>query len=310
MPGAASSSAPAKGSDNSQYVFLAGAISGVAEGVTIQPLEMLKTRFQINQGAHLRIIPTVKEIIAEGGLRQLYRGGAPEILGLIPRATAALSTLEFSRRLFRSWHDGQLLTRYAYLSGALCGVTEGVAFAPFQVIKVRLMAKEHLGRYRNSSDCLKQVLQQEGPAALFIGLAPTLYRNCIWNCLYYGSMHAIDQQLPQLESHGAAAARQLAIGTAVGVAATCANAPFDVVKSRFQSQLPGQAKYTSVLQSLRTIAAEEGLPALYRGFVPKALRLGVGQSVGLVMFEQLLRVFGVSQSQVEREFSETLAMEV
>jgi solute carrier family 25 2-oxodicarboxylate transporter 21 len=41
------------------------------------------------------------EIIAEGGVRQLYRGGAPEILGLIPRATAALSTLEFSRRLFR-----------------------------------------------------------------------------------------------------------------------------------------------------------------------------------------------------------------
>jgi hypothetical protein len=34
-------------------------------------------------------------------VRQLYRGGAPEILGLIPRATAALSTLEFSRRLFR-----------------------------------------------------------------------------------------------------------------------------------------------------------------------------------------------------------------
>lgn len=102
----------------------------------------------------------------------------------------------------------------------------------YAALQVRLMAKEHLGRYRNSSDCLKQVLQQEGPAALFIGLAPTLYRNCIWNCLYYGSMHAIDQQLPQLESHGAAAARQLAIGTAVGVAATCANAPFDVVKSR------------------------------------------------------------------------------
>jgi hypothetical protein len=40
----------------------------------------------------------------------------------------------------RSWHDGQLPTRYAYLSGALCGVTEGVAFAPFQVIKVRGMA--------------------------------------------------------------------------------------------------------------------------------------------------------------------------
>jgi hypothetical protein len=29
-----------------------------------------------------------------------------------------------------------LLTRYAYLSGALSGVPEGVAFSPFQVVKV------------------------------------------------------------------------------------------------------------------------------------------------------------------------------
>eukprot|EP00882_Tetradesmus_deserticola_P003923 GHRQ01004148.1.p1 GENE.GHRQ01004148.1~~GHRQ01004148.1.p1 ORF type:complete len:311 (+),score=141.45 GHRQ01004148.1:882-1814(+) len=310
MPGSASTPTSTNSSDNSQYVFLAGAISGVAEGVTIQPLEMLKTRFQINQGAHLRIIPTVKEIIAEGGVRQLYRGGAPEILGLIPRATAALSTLEFSRRLFRSWHDGQLPAPYAYLSGALCGVTEGVVFAPFQVIKVRLMAKEHLGRYANSMHCLQQVLQQEGPSALFIGLVPTLYRNCIWNCLYYGTMHRIEQQLPALDSHAAAAARQLAVGTAVGMAATCLNAPFDVVKSRFQSQLPGQGKYRRVVPSLLAIGREEGLAALYKGFVPKALRLGIGQSVGLVMFEQLLRVFGVSQGQVEREPNDAPAMEV
>jgi hypothetical protein len=56
---------------------------------------------------------------------------------------------------------------------------------------------------------------------------------------------------------------------------------------RFQSQLPGQAKYSSVLPSLLTIAREEGLRSLYKGFVPKALRLGIGQSVGLVMFEQV-----------------------
>lgn len=29
--------------------------------------------------------------------------------------------------------------------------------------QVRLMAKEHLGRYRNTWDCLGQVLRQEGP---------------------------------------------------------------------------------------------------------------------------------------------------
>lgn len=115
------------GGGGHEYVFLAGAISGFAEGITIQvrratqralatcallhaaalpqdmarphaaaparlqgpncqaiqqhqplhspqPLEMLKTRFQINPGSHLKLLPTIREIIAEGGVRQLYRG--------------------------------------------------------------------------------------------------------------------------------------------------------------------------------------------------------------------------------------------
>lgn len=72
------------GEGRGQYVFVSGAISGIVEGVSIQPLEMLKTRFQINTGEHLKFIPTIREIIKEGGLRQLYRGGLPEITGRTP----------------------------------------------------------------------------------------------------------------------------------------------------------------------------------------------------------------------------------
>jgi solute carrier family 25 2-oxodicarboxylate transporter 21 len=43
------------------------------------------------------MLPTIREIVAEGGVGQLYRGGLPEIAGLMPRASAAMSTLEFSR---------------------------------------------------------------------------------------------------------------------------------------------------------------------------------------------------------------------
>lgn len=125
-----------------------------------------------------------------------------------------------------------------------------------------------------------QVLKQEGPAALFTGLAPTLWRNCIWNGLYYGTAHELDKcarrgwhglislstrsprltepgpayddqcapaykgptplapplstsrAMPELSNPWAAAGRQLAVGTGVGIMATCFNAPFDVVKSR------------------------------------------------------------------------------
>lgn len=43
-------------------------------------------------------------------------------------------------------------------------------------LQVRLMAKEHLGRYRNTMHCLTEVLKAEGLSALFIGMAPTLLR--------------------------------------------------------------------------------------------------------------------------------------
>ena len=73
------------------------------------------------------------------------------------------------------------------------------------------------------------------------------------------------------------------------------------VAYRFQSQLPDQRRYHSVLPTLMTITREEGLNSLYKGFVPKALRLGIGQTVGLIMFERLLRVFGVHQDDLKHE---------
>ncbi|GIL74313.1 hypothetical protein Vretifemale_4358 [Volvox reticuliferus] len=112
--------------------------------------------------------------------------------GLIPRATAALSTLEFSQRQLRRTNGGVLSPGAAYLSGALSGVSEGVAFAPFQVIKV---------------------VRQEGVLALATGLGPTLWRNCVWNSLYYGTMHQLEDSrdglglLPVIENPVLAAAR-------------------------------------------------------------------------------------------------------
>lgn len=47
-----------------------------------------------------------------------------------------------------------------------------------------------------------------------------------------GTVAQLEQAMPALDSPWAAAGRQLAVGTGVGIFATCFNAPFDVVKSR------------------------------------------------------------------------------
>lgn len=82
-----------------------------------------------------------------------------------------------------------------------------------------------------------------------------------------------------------------------------------VLLVRFQSQLPGARRYTRVMPTLATIVREEGWSAAYRGFVPKALRLGIGQSVGLVMFEQLLLSWGVNERPHDHEVVDVMVSE-
>lgn len=63
--------------------------------------------------------------------------------------------------------------------------------------------------------------------------------------------------------------------------------PFDVVKSRIQNspKIAGSVpKYNWAVPALGTIMREEGFGALYKGFLPKVLRLGPGGGILLVVF--------------------------
>lgn len=59
-----------------------------------------------------------------------------------------------------------------------------------------------------------------------------------------------------------------------------------MVKTRVQGYSgKGVGKYGWALPSILLIAKEEGPKALYKGFVPKVLRLGPGGGVLLVVFD-------------------------
>jgi solute carrier family 25 2-oxodicarboxylate transporter 21 len=71
-----------------------------------------------------------------------------------------------------------------------------------------------------------------------------------------------------------------------------------VVKSRIQGALPvpGVAlKYNWTYPSLVLILREEGAAALYKGFVPKVLRLAPGGGVLLLVVEAVLGVVRKSE---------------
>jgi solute carrier family 25 (mitochondrial 2-oxodicarboxylate transporter), member 21 len=86
-------------------------------------------------------------------------------------------------------------------------------------------------------------------------------------------------------------------GTLGGTLATTLNTPFDVVKTRVQAYIPSYPggiytapaplPYRWTLPALGIIVKQEGFSALYKGFLPKVLRLGPGGGILLLVFDQV-----------------------
>ena len=265
---------------------------------------MMKTRHQLNSAANEGILKTMSTIYKEGGLFRFYRGMTAELVGIVPKSSGMYASYEIARReLSKTLGDNSLT---AALAGTCSGVPEACIVQPTQVIKVRLQAKEHLGKYTGSFDCLSKIIRTEGFMALTIGLTPTLYRNCVWNTVYFGTMHWLKTKVPEAKTPLMANMQTLLTGFFGAVFATCFNAPFDVVKSRFQSQIPldlqvleasksgravpTQLKYRNTFQTLFLIYREEGFFACYKGFKPKAIRMGLGGGVAMMTFELIQKI--------------------
>jgi len=266
---------------------LAGALAGLVEVCCMYPLDLVKTRFQLNTGnaRSAGVIATFREMIRTEGFLNLYRGIASPIMAEAPKRAIKFSSNEQYKKLLAN-AKGQVSNTGFVIAGAMAGITEAIINCPFELVKVRMQAKENLNLYKNTADAAKSIFRVEGITGLYSGLFSMFWRNGVWNGVYFGTINLIKKALPEPQSYGTTMGRNFLAGFISGTLATIANNPFDVVKSRIQNTLPNQTrKYRLTLPALATITREEGLPALYKGFVPKVLRLGPGGGIMLVAFD-------------------------
>ena len=180
------------------------------------------------------------------------------------------------------------------LTGATAGATESFVVVPFELVKIRLQDKASAGKYTGMIDVVRKTVAAEGPLALYNGLESTMWRHITWNAGYFGCIFQVRQLLPKAEDKTAQLRNDLISGTVGGTVGTALNTPMDVVKSRIQNtvRVAGQTpKYNWAWPALATVAKEEGFGALYKGFIPKVLRLGPGGGILLVVFTGVMDFF-------------------
>jgi solute carrier family 25 2-oxodicarboxylate transporter 21 len=173
------------------------------------------------------------------------------------------------------------------LTGATAGATETFVVVPFELVKIRLQDKAQAHKYNGMIDVVRKVIAQEGILTLYQGLESTMWRHVLWNAGYFGCIFQVRELLPKANDKKGQIINDIMSGTVGGTVGTLLNTPMDVVKSRIQNstKVKGQTpKYNWAWPALGTVMREEGFGALYKGFLPKVLRLGPGGGILLVVF--------------------------
>ena len=140
-------------------------------------------------------------------------------------------------------------------------------------------------------------MQEEGFLGLWAGVAPTVMRNGTNQAVMFTAKNACDQLLwRKHEGDGVTLQpwQSMVSGFIAGFAGPVATGPFDVVKTRLMAQsrgLDGKVRYSGMTHCIGRIYTEEGLLALWKGLLPRLMRIPPGQAIMWAVADQVTGLY-------------------
>ncbi|KZT28856.1 mitochondrial NAD transporter [Neolentinus lepideus HHB14362 ss-1] len=301
------------------YSMIAGAGGGLVASIATCPLDVIKTKLQAQQTAHgaqgyLGVMGTLKSILKRDGLKGLYRGLGPTVLGYLPTWAIYFAVYDGIKNHFGESPSGERGHIYPaphakgyqpamrehpwtlhILSAMAAGAASTAATNPLWVIKTRFMTQSSEEvRYRHTLDAALTIYRSEGIRAFYRGLLPSLlgithvavqfplYEKCkVW------AMEDSDQPL---------SSRSILLCSAVAkMTASVVTYPHEVVRTRLQTQRRllserhASQAYAGIVQTTKNIVREEGWRGLYKGLSINLFRTVPNSAVTMLTYELLMR---------------------
>jgi solute carrier family 25 carnitine/acylcarnitine transporter 20/29 len=260
--------------------LISGGVGGVSAVLVGHPFDLTKTRMQTAApGTYNGAIDVVKKTLARDGVKGMYRGIAPPLLGVTPIFAVSFWAYDMSQALIYAMTPNRtsksLSTTELAVAGFLSAVPTTLVAGPVERAKVVLQVQGQGGaevKYKGVWDVTKGLYREGGLRSIFRGTGATLARDGPGSAAYFAAYEVTKKALTPVGSDPSQlnlGAIIMAGGTA-GVAMWAIAIPPDVIKSRIQSAPTGM--YSGIIDCARKTIAADGVAALWRGFAPAMAR--------------------------------------
>ncbi|XP_015666195.1 mitochondrial coenzyme A transporter SLC25A42 [Protobothrops mucrosquamatus] len=145
--------------------FVAGSLAGITAAMLTYPLDLVRARMAVTpKEMYSNIIHVFMRISHEEGLKTLYRGFSPTILGVIPYAGLSFFTYETLKKLHAEHSGGREpypVERLVF--GACAGLIGQSASYPLDVVRRRMQTAGALGyTYGSIFVTMRDIIREEG----------------------------------------------------------------------------------------------------------------------------------------------------
>lgn len=307
---------------------IAGAGGGLVASIATCPLDVVKTKLQAQQAVpghenYQGVRDILKNTLRYDGIRGLYRGLGPTILGYLPTWAIYFAVYDGIKTRFGEQPLGDIQKpRRIYpaaqpkgyqpvmrdhpwtlhlLSAMVAGAVSTTCTMPLWVIKTRFMTQSRREvRYRHTFDAAWTIYETEGIRAFYRGLLPSLF-----GILHVAVQFPLYEQLKlwaQGDSDGPLHSHTILLCSAIAkMTASVTTYPHEVIRTRLQTlRLPIAEDMSSdgmikthtrrgIIYITRKIIQKEGWSGLYKGLSVNLFRTVPNSAVTLLTYELLMQ---------------------
>jgi len=268
--------------------LIMGGTAGLIGATIVYPLDMAKTRLQnqvVVKGKppmYKNLVDVIVKMAQKEGLAGLYRGLPAQWLGIAPEKAIKLTTNDMLRYYWTNKQTGEIKVIHEMAAGALAGFSQVIVTNPYEFVKVRLQTATIQGQAKSITDVLKEV----GVRGLFTGAGACLLRDVPFSAVYFTLFGNLKRVAADENGH-LGIGKLFVCGTIAGTISAGTVTPADVVKTRLQTQKPGSAQYSGIVDCFTRIYKEEGMRALFKGTIPRILIISPLFGITLATYEVL-----------------------